>query len=391
MAAAPMARRATILALTAIAACGPPPTQPPTQPPALSITALLGGGDSGSFARAVAPRAFSFPEDHGPHSAFSTEWWYFTGNLAAPGASPVDADADAEQVFGYQLTFFRSALASDPPPRQSAWGASQAYMAHFALSAPGDPAAGFFSYERFARGAGGLAGAATGPFRVWLEDWSVSGGEGIPPLRLRAAAEEVAIDLTLAPGKPPVLQGDRGLSQKGRGPGNASYYYSLTRLPSTGRVVVRGETFEVSGLSWMDREWSTSSLDEGVVGWDWFSLQLDDGRDLMAYQLRRADGSADPLSAGSLVASDGGVVPLLAADYRIEPLATWRSPKTGRTYPSRWRLVLPAERLELEIEPLLADQELSHSFVYWEGAVRFQGAAANGPVSGRGYVELTGY
>jgi predicted secreted hydrolase len=264
-------------------------------------------------------------------------------------------------------------------------------MAHFALSVPGEADGRFFSFERFARGAGGLAGAGTRPFRVWLEDWSAEGGEDIPPTRLRAAAEEVALDLTLAPGKPPVPQGDRGLSRKGREPGNASYYYSMTRLPSSGRIIVHGETYEVSGLSWMDREWSTSSLDEDVAGWDWFSLQLDDGRDLMVYQLRRTDGSADPLSAGTLVETDGSTITLAATEYRIEPLATWRSPESSRTYPSLWKLRLPSQRLELEIEPLLADQELSHSFVYWEGAVRLRGTAAGEPVAGRGYVELTGY
>lgn len=370
-----------MLALAAAGACTPAPPEPTAS--VLSITELLGPADPGSFTRAVAPRAFVFPDDHGPHPAFRTEWWYFTGNLSASGIGDGD--------FGYQLTFFRSGLASDPEPRDSAWATSQAYMAHFALSDAGATDNGCRSYERFARGAGGLAGAGTQPFRVWLEDWSAEGGGHLPPIRLRAAAEEVAIDLVLANGKPPVAQGDRGLSRKGHDSGNASHYYSYTRLPTAGQVMVGGESHEVAGLSWMDREWSTSSLDEGVVGWDWFALQLDDGRDLMAYQLRRTDGSADPLSAGSLVAPDGTATSLAAADYRIEPLATWHSPETGRTYPSRWRLSLPSEQLVLEIEPLLADQELSHSFVYWEGAVRFRGSAAGEPVAGRGYVELTGY
>ena len=368
---------AASLALAALA-CAPPTPEPPTE--AMDVRELL-GGDAGSFARAVTVREFSFPEDHGPHPEFQTEWWYFTGNLTA----------DDGRRFGYQLTFFRSALTADPEPRTSAWAASQAWMAHFAVSAPDEAEPRFFSRERYARGAGGMAGAEIGPFRVWLEDWSAEGGEGMPPARLRATADDVAIDLLLEPGKPPVLQGDRGLSQKGRDPGNASYYYSLTRMPTTGRVVVGGRESRVSGLSWMDREWGTSSLDEGVVGWDWFSLQLEDGRDLMAYQLRREDGTADPLSAGSLVAADGEAVYLPGSEYRIEPLATWRSAATGRTYPSRWRLTLPARELDLVIEPLLENQELDHSFVYWEGAVSFRGTAAGETVGGRGYVELTGY
>jgi predicted secreted hydrolase len=373
---------AAFAALAALMACAPAPPEPAVE--TLSVTDMLGSGDAGSFARAVAPRQFDFPADHGPHPAFRTEWWYFTGNLSGTGPA-------AERDFGYQLTFFRSALDGDPEPRESAWATSQAYMAHFALTAPGGPDGGFYSFERFARGAGGLAGAELGPFRVWLEGWSAEGADGMPPVRLRAATERAGIDLELSPGKPRVLQGDRGLSRKGREPGNASYYYSLTRLPTRGRISLAGETFEVSGSSWIDREWSTSVLDEGVVGWDWFSLQLEDGRDLMVYQLRREDGTADPLSAGSLVAADGEATTLTASDYRIEPRGTWRSPRTGRTYPSSWQLSLPAEELELEIEPLLAGQELSHSFVYWEGAVRFAGSNAGRPVAGRGYVELTGY
>ena len=382
-----MATLAAVLVLAASSACAPAPPEPSA--PALSITELLGDGDAGAFARAFEPRPFTFPQDHGPHPAFRTEWWYFTGNLAATDDSTELPGADRE--FGYQLTFFRSALAADAKPRESAWAASQAYMAHFALSAPQAADGEFFSFERFARGAGGLAGAEIRPFRVWLEDWSATGGEGIPPIRLRAAARDVSIDLTLAPGKPYLAQGDRGLSRKGREPGNASYYYSMTRLPSTGTISVGGSAFSVSGLSWMDREWSTSSLDEGVIGWDWFSLQLDDGRDLMVYQLRRDDGSADPLSSGILVAADGTAVTLAATDYRIDAEGSWRSPASGRTYPARWHLLLPAERLELEIEPVLADQEINHSFVYWEGAVRFRGSSAGQPVAGSGYVELTGY
>ena len=379
MAASTMARLGAALALTVLTACSPRTPEPPAS--TLSVAEMLGGGDTGSFARALEPRSFSFPEDHGPHPGFRTEWWYFTGNLTS----------EQGRRLGYQLTFFRSALTPRPESRASTWATSQAWMAHFALSAPDEPEPGFFSYERYARGAAGMAGATLGPFRVWLEDWSAEGADDMPPVRLRAAGDEVAIDLELSAGKSPVLQGDRGLSQKGREPGNASYYYSLTRLPSSGRMVVRGTEYRVTGFSWMDREWSTSSLDEDVVGWDWFSLQLDDGRDLMAYQLRRADGTADPLSAGSLVAADGAATYLPGQEYRIEPLDTWRSPATGRTYPSRWRLTSPIRELELEIEPLMDDQELAHSFIYWEGAVRFSGTFAGRPVSGRGYVELTGY
>ncbi len=190
------------------------------------------------YARATAIRPFVFPQDHGPHPDFRTEWWYFTGNLE---------DA-AGRHFGYQLTFFRVALAPQMPERSSAWATRQIYMAHFALT----DAAGnrFYNFERFSRAALGLAGAQTEPFRVWLEDWSVARtgeGETAFPLRLRAAAGEVGVDLRLQPGKPIVLQGDRGLSRKSGEEGNASYYYSLTRMPTAGVLRIGTEELPVQG------------------------------------------------------------------------------------------------------------------------------------------------
>ncbi|MBI3629765.1 MAG: carotenoid 1,2-hydratase, partial [Candidatus Rokubacteria bacterium] len=240
----------------------------------------------------------------------------------------------------------------------------------------------------------GLVGAARleSQYRVWLEDWTAEGAvvDG-GPTRLRAAAEGVAIELALRSVKPVALQGDRGLSRKGPEPGNASYYYSLTRMDTTGTVAIEGEAWRVAGSSWMDREWSTSALGAGQVGWDWFALQLDDGRDLMFYRLRRRDGSTDRWSRGTLVARDGSTRPLGPDAVRVEALDTWRSPKSGAVYPSRWRLAVPAERLAVEVEPWLRDQELDLSVRYWEGAVRVAGTAAGAPVTGNGYVELTGY
>jgi predicted secreted hydrolase len=208
------------------------------------------------------------------------------------------------------------------------------------------------------------------------------------------AGGEAAIDLTLDAGKPPVLEGDRGLSRKGDEPGQASYYYSLTRMPARGIIRIDGRiggrvggaAFRVAGLAWMDREWSTSSLGRGQVGWDWFALQLDDGREVMLYRLRRQGGGADPASQGTLVARDGSSRPLAWSEVRLTPAGGWTSPRSGARYPDRWRLEIPAERLDLDIRPYLADQELDTSFRYWEGAVRISGSAA-----GSGYVELTGY
>lgn len=353
---------------------------PPAEKSRLTVAEALGGTESTEgYARAVGPREFHFPEDHGPHPDFRTEWWYWTGNLET-------ADGHA---FGYQLTLFRKALAPRQTARDSEWGSRQVYMGHFALSDIG--AGRFHAFERFSREAVGLAGARAQPFQVWLEDWKVEGSEGgVFPMRLSAEANGTALSLTLEEGKPPVLQGDRGLSQKTAGEGNASYYYSLTRMPTRGTVTVDGHAYEVTGSSWMDREWSTKSLGAGQVGWDWFAFQLSDGSEFMHYQLRHSDGSVDPFSAGVDIPAQGESLRLPRDDVRIEVLDTWHSPRGG-TYPARWRISVPSRQLVLEVTPAQADQELPVTVRYWEGAVRIQGTRAGQPLTGRGYVELTGY
>lgn len=352
---------------------------PQASPVAGSLSGALTDELAG-FARATARREFVFPDDHGPHPEYRSEWWYFTGNLEA-------ADGRA---FGFQLTFFRFALSPEAPARASGWAANQVYMGHFALA---DVEEGrFHAFERFSRAAQGLAGAQAEPFRAWLEDWEAAGsGDGLLPMRLRAAEEDIAIDLSLSEGKPIVLQGDAGLSQKSAAPGNASYYYSLTRLPGTGRIRVGDEEFEVQGLVWMDREWSTSALGDDQVGWDWFSLQLSDGRELMYYQLRRRDGRPDPHSAGTLVDGRGGTRRIDSSQVDLTVNDHWKSGRDGSVYPGRWRLRLADAELDLEIVPRLADQEMNLSVRYWEGAVAVTGVSGGRPVSGSGYVELTGY
>jgi predicted secreted hydrolase len=332
------------------------------------------------YLRVEGPTALEFPADHGPHLDYQTEWWYYTGNLVG----------DEGQHIGYQLTFFRRALA--PPSlrteRESAWAADQVYMAHFALT---DVAGrSHQAFERFARGAAGLAGAQAAPYQVWLEDWRVE--EEAPGVtRMRAAQEGLALDLMLVDRKGPILHGNRGYSPKGPMPGNASYYYSLTRLETSGTVQVGDASYQVSGLSWMDHEWSTSGLAADQVGWDWFSVQLDDGSELMVFQLRKADGNIDPFSSGTYIAADGSTRHLARDAFEIRVEDTWPSPHTGAIYPARWTVTVPAVDLVLEIEPHLAGQELTVSYAYWEGAVRIEGERAGQAVRGNGYVEMTGY
>ncbi len=332
------------------------------------------------FAQADGPRQFSFPADQGAHPDFQTEWWYYTGNLDTPDG----------RHFGYELTFFRRALL--PPnqiqPRASDWGTDQVYMAHFAIT----NVAGnnFQAFERLSRGAADLAGAMAAPYHVWLYDWNV---EEIQPnvTKLKASQNGLSIDLNLTDLKGPILEGDQGYSRKGPGPGNASYYYSLTRLASEGTIQVDNDRYTVKGLSWMDHEFSTSELAPNQVGWDWFSIQLNDGSELMVYQIRRKDGTIDPFSSGTLITRDGKTRSLSRQDFQIQVENTWRSPHSKATYPSHWKVTIPSAGLTLDISPYLADQELNVSYSYWEGAVRVTGSRSGSAVQGSGYVEMTGY
>jgi predicted secreted hydrolase len=262
-------------------------------------------------------------------------------------------------------------------------------MAHFAVT---DTKSGrLAAEERLARGAVGLAGAEANPFRVWVEDWSARGeGSGF---RLLAKGDEndMAIDLALTPAKPAVAQGDGGLDRKGPEPGNASYYYSLTRLEAQGKVTAAGDTTDVQGTAWMDREWSTSALSNEDEGWDWFALQLSDGRDVMFYRLRRKDGTASPFSGGVLVDANGHADRLAVGDVRLEPLEFWTSDKSGARYPVAWQLRAGRVGLDLTVRPYVRNQEIDLSVRYWEGAVKAEGAAQGKPIEGNGYLELAGY
>ena len=335
--------------------------------------------DGSGFEYATGPREFIFPEDHGPHPEYALEWWYYTGNLKTSEG----------KRFGYELTFFRRGVGTGGAARSSEWATEQIYFAHFALT--DIESNEFYAFERFSRDALDLAGAAGSPFRVWIEDWSASGGDnGVLPMRLSASDDGVEIALVLEREKGIALHGEGGFARKGSRPGEASYYYSMTRMPTSGVVSVEGSSYAVSGLSWLDREWSSAQLSEDHVGWDWFALQLSDGRDVMYYQLRPRDGVGRLFDLGTLVGADGSYSPLTAGDVSIEVLDHWQS-LLGGTYPSRWNFRIPSEGLDIEITPYIIDQELDTVVRYWEGAVRIEGTADGRPVGGSGYVELTGY
>jgi predicted secreted hydrolase len=363
--------------------------RPPGGALVLALIALgsLGAGaaprfDAGGWQLATVARDWRFPRDHAAHPEFRTEWWYYTGHLEADG-----------RRFGYELTFFRVGIDRARASSPSAWAPHTVLFAHAALT---DEQGGRFAFaERIARPALGMAGADTAQYHVWVDEWSVRLGPDARTHALVADAGEFALALELVAEKPPALHGERGLSRKAAGEGRASHYASLTRLETRGTVTLSGRRFAVRGSSWMDHEFGSGALAEDQVGWDWVSLQLDDGRDLMLYRMRRRDGTADPASSGTLVERDGRTRHLPRDAFELRATGAWTSPHTGTAYPSGWTIRVPGEGLELEVEPTLRDQELrtegTAGLAYWEGSVRARGRSGRGAVAGRGYVELTGY
>jgi len=328
---------------------------------------------------------YAFPRDHGSHEEFRTEWWYYTGQLRAKDGRP----------FGYQLTFFRRGMLREQTKTlPSQWAVTQLYLAHFAVS---DLSKSRFHYaEKMSRAGLGKAGAAPDRLHAWIDHWSAESLSATPGTQtLQAAEGDLAIELTVSPEKPLVLHGTGGVSRKGAGVGQASHYYSFTRLATTGKLTVGNESFDVTGTSWMDHEFGSADLDKDLIGWDWFSLQLDDQRELMLYRLRRTDGSADPASSGTVIDRDGRGHHLLLGDFTLEPTSYWTSQTSHARYPQRWRLTIPSQQLSLELVPLMADQELSTKrstqVTYWEGAIETTGMAQGKPIHGQGYMELTGY
>jgi len=330
------------------------------------------------FAQALPGYDFQFPRDHGAHNEYRTEWWYYTGHLQTDGG----------HRYGFEVTFFRVGVVPPDEARASNWDLRNLAPAHFAIT---DIDRQKFRFaEKLNRESPYTAGAAADVLDVFNEGWSAT---TMPDgaWHIVAFNGSDSVDLLMRSRKPPAVHGENGVSVKAEGVGNASHYYSMTRLETTGTINKQ----HCRGTAWMDHELSSSKLREYQQGWDWFSIQFDNDSELMLYQIRRADGTPDSTSSGSLVTSDGSVIHIRRDQMRIEPSGRWHSAKSGATYPMGWRVSVPGFGIAVDVRPAMQNQELithaSTNVTYWEGAVDVRGTSRNTPVSGAGYVEMTGY
>ncbi len=351
--------------------------------PLLFVLLCLGVPSAfGQYQTALPGYRYQFPRDHFNHEEFQTEWWYTTGNLTAANG----------RHYGFELTFFRQGADRDAT-RTAAWDIQDLYLAHLALSDL--DSSQFYHTERTNRAGPGLAGIDASAKRIWNGNWQLR-WTGDEEMALTAAEERFCLKFLLHPEKPPVIHGENGVSQKGAGTGHASHYISFTRLQTTGTIDLDGKSLAVTGNSWMDHEFFTHQLEPGQVGWDWLSVQLSDGTELMLYQFRRKDGSIDPFSSGTYVDARGRSQHLKSADFRLTPAGeSWTSPATAAKYPVAWIMEIPKLALKLEATTRLKSQELSGggplSPNYWEGAITIRDTRAKGTLSGVGYLEMTGY
>jgi len=358
-----------------------------------SLADVSGGNDVGAstvidapeinldgFTRAIEPYDWEFPADFGAHPDFQTEWWYYTGNV----------ETDEGRRFGYQFTIFRRAIQPVNADTASEWRTNQIYMAHFTVSDIGEQ--NFYHEQRYSRSSADLAGATVDPvYRVWLDDWEIiAQNDDASVVQIIAETDEFGIDMMLTQTKPPALQGDNGLSPKSEVIGNASYYYTLSRLETIGEIRINDEQFAVEGLTWKDHEFSTSALGTDAQGWDWFGLIFDDNSELMVGQIRLVDGGKEPAFGGLYIYPDGSTQYIDSEDITMTVNDTWLSPHTDATYPAAWTISIQVDddlSFTFDVDPLQPDQELHGSNVdYWEGAVE-----VSGDKTGFGYAELTGY
>jgi len=352
------------------------------------VIGLFAPATAGDYRTVTGPCGFVFPRDHGAHPDFRTEWWYYTGNLGDPSG----------KRYGFQLTFFRSQLAEPGsektwPKNPSAWRTKDLFLAHSALS--DSETKRFYLDERMARSGAGLSGVTrdNDATRVFIGNWSAIIESDTH--RLKAPTRGFSIDLVSKATKPLTAHGIEGYSLKGKRPESASCYYSYTRLQTEGWITLSGKPVPVRGTAWMDHEFSSAPLEDGLAGWDWFSLQLEDQTELMIYVLRQKSGGNSAASSATFVKASGEAVRLSYNDFQVEVLERWKSPRSGAAYPSRWRIRVIPLNLELSIVPNLFDQELitekSTRVTYWEGSVSISGRSGENPVEGFGYVEMTGY
>ena len=339
--------------------------------------------ESPVFSQVLPGYVYQFPKDFNSHDDFRIEWWYYTGNLE---------EIETARPFGYQLTFFRVTLNNEGAnPNQSQWKLGHVYFAHMTLTdIDGEK---FYYFERINRKGVGNAGADADRLMVWNEDWFLEGKGKVHSLK--AMESGTGIELQLVPEKKLVIHGNNGISKKGSEKGNASHYFSYTRMKTTGQIFVKGKAYNVIGSSWMDHEYSSNQLNDELVGWDWFSLKLDDKTELMLYLLRRKTGGVDSFSSGTFIAADGSSRHIKQEEFIVRPLSYWTSKKSGIVYPASWELELPNFGIKLTLSPDLNEQELydlrSISASYWEGSVSVEGTIRGDSIKGKGYVELVGY
>lgn len=345
---------------------------------AVLLLLLAVTGRAADYQVALPGYHYQFPRDNFCHPAYSTEWWYYTGNVTSPSG----------HRFGFELTFFRQGISRQP--NSSPWYVHDLYMAHFAIS---DLTGRHYEEaERLNRAGPGIAGADAAQQAVWNGNWEAHiGNDG---QRLKAVTRDFSIDMSLTPAKPVVIQGRDGISQKAAGAGHASHYISLTRLLTSGSIRFDGADYRVKGSSWMDHEFFSGSMASDESGWDWVALQFNNNTELMLYRMRHKDGTIDPFSSGSYVDANGRSTFLSSSDFSMQPDgALWTSPQTKGRYPLRWQISVPRFRLQCTVSTPLRSQELASRFgpSYWEGAVDVSGGQSGARLGGVGYLEMTGY
>jgi predicted secreted hydrolase len=355
---------------------------------AICMFSNANAADQTGYLSVTGPCNLEFPRDHGPHSGYRTEWWYYTGNLQAASG----------EKYGFQLTFFRSQIRPPADLRRraqpaSAWRTQQIYMAHSAISNLADKQ--HLQAELVARGALGMAGAdrVGDTTTIFLKDWSAR----IGPDRhlLKVQTDEFTFEMVLTPEKPPVMHGTAGYSRKGQTADKATCYYSFSRFSTRGKLSIDENVVQVTGSAWMDHEYGTDILGSGIKGWDWFSLQLSDNTEVMVFLVKSKKGEIEPTSSATVIGQKDLKRHLHSDDFKVTVLETWKSPNSKAVYPAAWRLQIFPESLELMIKPNLADQEMltigSTGTIYWEGSVSAAGTKGGKPLTGVGYIELTGY